>query len=123
MSLSEEIAHFFDGESLSGFDCGAAGHGVEHGVEEIAASHFAIGLDEFFGEVADDADESAAGDENGAGVDQQGGASEVLDVEAHFGEEVGGFEHRGGFDGGTFDGFWNEQSLGFDLSGEDSLAE
>ncbi len=121
--MSEEIAHFFDGESLSGFDGGAAGHGVEHGIEEISASHFSIGLNEFFGEVADDANEPSAGDEDRAGVNEQRGASEVLNVEAHFCEEVCGFENCSGFDGGAFDGFGDEQSLGFDVSGEDSLAE
>ena len=41
---------------------------MEHGIEEISASHFAVGLHEFFGEVADDSHESTAGDEDGAGV-------------------------------------------------------
>ena len=95
---------------------------MEHGIEEIAAGHFAIGLHEFFGEVTDDANESSAGDQDGTGVDEERGAAEVLDVEAHFSEEFGGFEDGGGFDGGTFDGFGDEQSLGFDVAGEDSLA-
>lgn len=123
MSLSEEVSHFFDGESLSSFDGSAAGHCMEHGIEEISASHFAVGLHEFFGEVADDSHESTAGDEDGAGVYEECGASEVLNVESHFCEEVRGFEYSSGFNGGAFDGFGDEQSLGFDVSGEDSLAE
>ena len=37
VALPQEVSHFFDGEPLSGFDGSAAGHGMEHVIEQITA--------------------------------------------------------------------------------------
>jgi hypothetical protein len=123
VSLPQEVSHFFDGKSLSGFDGCAAGHGVQHIIEQIAAGHFAIGLHQFFGEVANDSQESTAGNEHRAGVYEESGAAKVLDTESHFGEEVGGFEYCCRFDGGAFDCFGNQELLRFDRTSQNSLTQ
>lgn len=37
VALPQEVSHFFNGEPLSGFDGSAAGHGMEHVIEQITA--------------------------------------------------------------------------------------
>ena len=69
------------------------------------------------------APDASARNECGIGIDENCGAAEVLQVEAHFGEQFCGIENGCGFHGGAFDGFGDQQPLRFDAASKDAVAE
>lgn len=96
---------------------------MEHVVEQITSVKSTVFLDQFFGEVEHDAYDATAGDKSRERVQQQGCATEFLNIEAHLCHEFRVFKDGGRLNCSAFDGFGDEQSLGFDDTCENFSAE
>ena len=86
--LAEKFLHLFGGEAMAGFDGSATGHRVEHVVQQIPASHLAVGLHQLFREVLDDLHQVAARNQRRVRHQQNRGAAELLNLEADLFQQV-----------------------------------